>query len=153
MAALAAAAPPLSKSQQKKEKERRQKMRKMAEMADTMYKGRRCFVSKNGNESLATVVKVHRDDPEEMYITVADDAGRERQTLLARTRPATDEEVEAYDDAAEDRRAAADAEAAKRAEAERRKAEDALVDELGDIALGDGAATATKKKKPKKKGK
>ena len=153
MAALAAAAPPLSKSQQKKEKERRQKMRKMAEMADAMYKGRRCFVSKNGNESLATVVKVHRDDPEEMYITVADDAGRERQTLLARTRPATDEEVEAYDDAAEDRRAAADAEAAKRAEAERRKAEDALVDELGDIALGDGAATATKKKKPKKKGK
>ena len=66
MAALAAAAPPLSKSQQKKEKERRQKMRKMAEMADKMYKGRKCFVSKNGAESLATVVKVHRDDPEEM---------------------------------------------------------------------------------------
>jgi hypothetical protein len=128
-------------------------MRKMADMADKMYKGRKCFVSKNGDESLATVVKVHRDDPEEMYITVADDAGRERQTLLARTRPATDEEVEAYDDAAEDRRAAADAESAKRAEAERRKAEDALVDELGDIALGDGAAATTKKKKPKKKGK
>ena len=76
-----------------------------------------------------------------------------RAASLARTRPATDEEVEAYDDAAEDRRAAADAEAAKRAEAERRKAEDALVDELGDIALGDGAAATTKKKKPKKKGK
>ena len=39
------------------------------------------FVTKKGVETIATVVKIHRDDPEELYVTVRDAGGQERQTL------------------------------------------------------------------------
>jgi hypothetical protein len=46
------------------------------------------FVTKKGVETIATVVKIHRDDPEELYVTVRDASGQERQTLLAYCREA-----------------------------------------------------------------
>ena len=39
-------------------------------------------------ETIATVVKIHRDDPEELYVTVRDASGQERQTLLSYCREA-----------------------------------------------------------------
>ena len=151
MSALAAesggAPAALSKAQQKKLKEKRQRLRKQMALADLMYKGRRCVVSKNGVETLATVVKVHRDDPEELYITVQDDEGQEKQTLLARTRPATDEDVEDFARRRE-AKAAADAEAAAKREAEaRRQAEDALIADLGGASIGDAPPAAKGGKK------
>ena len=38
-------------------------------------------MTKKGVETIATVVKIHRDDPEELYVTVRDASGQERQAL------------------------------------------------------------------------
>ena len=38
-------------------------------------------MTKKGVETIATVVKIHRDDPEELYVTVRDASGQERQAV------------------------------------------------------------------------
>ena len=74
-------------------------MRKQAAFADTLKKGSKVairvrlvprrprhlapqvFVTKKGVETIATVVKIHRDDPEELYVTVRDASGQECQAV------------------------------------------------------------------------
>jgi len=78
-------------------------MRKQAAFADTLKKGSKVrrrrrdavdaiergptqvFVTKKGVETIATVVKIHRDDPEELYVTVRDASGQERQAVWKST--------------------------------------------------------------------
>ena len=63
-------------------------MRKQAAFADTLKKGSKVFVTRKGVETICSVVKIHRDDPEELYVTVKEASGQERQTLLSYCREA-----------------------------------------------------------------
>ena len=140
-----APAPPLTKSQAKAAKAKRQKMRKQAAFVDTLKKGSKVFVTRKGTETIGTVVKIHRDDPEEYYVTVRDTSGQERQTLLSYCREAKGAKVLKAERVA---RVKAAAETGER-KAREQEEQDLEMERLAN-ALGDKPLVKDKKKKKKK---
>ena len=90
------------------------------------------FVTKKGVETIATVVKIHRDDPEELYVTVRDASGQERQTLLSYCREAKGAKALKAERAARVKAAADAAEQKLRAEEEQERELEKLANALGE---------------------
>ena len=83
-------------------------------------------------ETIATVVKIHRDDPEELYVTVRDASGQERQTLLSYCREARGAKALKAERAARVKAAADAAEQKLRDEEEQERELEKLANALGD---------------------
>ena len=120
-------------------------MRKQHAFADTLKKGSKVFVTRKGTETIGTVVKIHRDDPEEYYVTVRDTSGQERQTLLSYCREAKGAKVLKAERVA---RVKAAAETGER-KAREQEEQDLEMERLAN-ALGSAPLVKEKKKKKKK---
>ena len=81
---------------------------------------------------ISTQVKIHRDDPEELYVTVRDASGQERQTLLSYCREAKGAKALKAERAARVKAAADAAEQKLRAEEEQERELEKLANALGD---------------------
>ena len=99
-------------------------------------------------ETIATVVKIHRDDPEELYVTVRDASGQERQTLLAYCREAKGAKALKAERAARVKAAADAAEQKLRAEEEQERELEKLANALGSKPLVKDKPKPKKKKPP-----
>ena len=97
-------------------------------------------------ETIATVVKIHRDDPEELYVTVRDASGQERQTLLSYCREAKGAKALKAERAARVKAAADAAEQKLRDEEAQERELEKLANALGSKPL---VKDKPKKKKPK----
>ena len=99
-------------------------------------------------ETIATVVKIHRDDPEELYVTVRDASGQERQTLLSYCREAKGAKAAKAERAARVKAAADAAEQKLRAEEEQERELEKLANALGSKPLVKDKPKPKKKKPP-----
>ena len=97
---------------------------------------------------ISTQVKIHRDDPEELYVTVRDASGQERQTLLSYCREAKGAKALKAERAARVKAAADAAEQKLRAEEAQERELEKLANALGSKPLVKDKPKPKKKKPP-----